>query len=79
MSQSQTTYTNQSNTTTLPIDPTPLLQYGNSPTAIILSIAILLWVVRPVMQQQKANTADAQNQPTNFVKSAIAFLTQAFR
>jgi hypothetical protein len=50
MSQTQPTiYTNQPSTTTLPIDPTPLLENGNSPTAIILAIALLLWVLRPVM------------------------------
>lgn len=45
MSQAQSTI---SQPTTLPIDPNPLLE-SNSPSAIILSIAILLWVLRPVM------------------------------
>lgn len=50
MSQVQsTTSTSQPGTLTLPIDPTALLQNGNSPTAIILAIAILLWILRPVM------------------------------
>ncbi|MBD1926933.1 hypothetical protein H6F74_11830 [Trichocoleus sp. FACHB-90] len=47
--QQAITYTSQPGTTTLPIDPTLLLQYGNIPTAIILAIAILLWVLRPLM------------------------------
>ncbi|MBD1927966.1 hypothetical protein H6F74_17190 [Trichocoleus sp. FACHB-90] len=50
-------YTSQPSSTTLPIDPTPLLQ-SNSPTAIILSIAIVLWVLRPVMLQQNSGTSN---------------------
>ncbi|MEQ9553360.1 MAG: hypothetical protein RIM23_27515 [Coleofasciculus sp. G3-WIS-01] len=54
MSKEQATIsTSQTNPTTPPIDPTPLLQYGDNPTAIILSIAILLWVLRPVMLRQQ--------------------------
>jgi len=58
MSQVQPTiYTSQPSTTTLPIDPTPLLE-SNSPTAIILAIAILLWVLRPVMLLQKSGSSN---------------------
>ena len=57
MPQAQPTiYTNQPSTTTLPIDPTPLLE-SNSPTAIILAITILLWVLRPVMLLQKSGSS----------------------
>ncbi|NEP81582.1 MAG: hypothetical protein F6K17_35285 [Okeania sp. SIO3C4] len=41
--------TSQPNTNILPIDPTPLLENGNSPTAIIIAVAFLLWVLRPVL------------------------------
>lgn len=37
----------------IPIDPSHLLEHGDSPTAIILAIAILLWVIRPVMMKGK--------------------------
>jgi hypothetical protein len=58
MPQAQSTiYTSQPSTTTLPIDPTPLLE-SNSPTAIILAIAILLWVLRPVMLLQKSGSSN---------------------
>ena len=45
--------TSQPNTNILPIDPTPLLKNGNSPTGIILAVAVLLWVLRPVMLQNQ--------------------------
>jgi hypothetical protein len=61
MPQAQSTiYTSQPSTTTLPIDPTPLLE-SNSPTAIILAIAILLWVLRPVMLLQKSGSSNRKN------------------
>ncbi|NES66397.1 MAG: hypothetical protein F6K24_14615 [Okeania sp. SIO2D1] len=41
--------TSQPSTNILPIDPTPLLKDGNSPTAIIIAVAFLLWVLRPVL------------------------------
>ena len=41
MSQPQTIVT-QPELTPVPIDPTPILEHGNSPTAIILAIAVLL-------------------------------------
>lgn len=56
MSQPQTIIT-QPDLTPVSIDPTPLLEHGNSPTAIILAIAILLWVLRPVMLQQKSSSS----------------------
>ena len=52
MSQPQTIIT-QTDLTPVPVDPTPLLEHGNSPTAIILAISILLWVLRPVMLKLK--------------------------
>ncbi|MBW4545496.1 MAG: hypothetical protein KME25_13770 [Symplocastrum torsivum CPER-KK1] len=61
MSQAQSTISaSQPSTTTLPIDPTPLLE-SNSPTAIILAIAILLWVLRPVMLLQKSGSSNRKN------------------
>ncbi len=61
MPQAQATiYTSQPSTTTLPIDPTALLE-SNSPTAIILAIAILLWVLRPVMLLQKSGSSNRKN------------------
>jgi len=73
-------YTSQPSTTNLPFDPIPLLQ-SNSPSAIILSIAILLWVLRPVMLQQKSDTyeksASFENKPAHFGKRAIAWLIRA--
>jgi hypothetical protein len=39
--------------TPIPIDPNYLLKHGNSPTAIILAITILLYVIRPVMMKRK--------------------------
>jgi len=58
MPQAQPTiYTSQPSTTTLPIDPTPLLE-SNSPTAIILAITILLWVLRPVMLLQNSGSSN---------------------
>lgn len=41
--------TSQPSTNILPIDPNPLLENGNSPTAIIIAVAFLLWVLRPVL------------------------------
>ena len=52
-STQDTISTSQTNTNLLPIDPTPLLKNGSSPTAIIIAIAILLWVLRPVMLQNR--------------------------
>ena len=46
MSQPQTIATQKPDLTPVLIDPTPLLEHGNSPTAIILAIAILIWVLR---------------------------------
>ena len=56
MSQPQTIIT-QPDLTPVPIDPTSLLEHGNSPTAIILAISILLWVLRPVMLKQKSGSS----------------------
>jgi hypothetical protein len=39
--------------TPIPIDPNYLLKHGNSPTAIILAITILLYVIRPVMMKRR--------------------------
>ncbi|MEH2056712.1 MAG: hypothetical protein V7K97_11280 [Nostoc sp.] len=83
MSQSQIkTHTSQPSTTSIPFDPIPLLQ-SNSPSAIILSIAILLWVLRPVMLQQKSYTSEksaaSESKPTRFGKRAIAFLMQVLK
>ncbi|MFP4120077.1 hypothetical protein [Coleofasciculus sp.] len=68
------------NPTTPPIDPTPLLQYGDNPTAIILSIAILLWVLRPVMLRQQSNPGETprstQDMYTASGKRAIASFPQ---
>ena len=55
MSQTETIITQQPDLSPITIDPTPLLEHGNSPTAIILAIAILLWVLRPVMLKQKSS------------------------
>ncbi|WP_426545973.1 hypothetical protein [Dapis sp. BLCC M126] len=41
--------TSQPSTNMLPIDLNPLLENGNSPTAIIIAVAFLLWVLRPVL------------------------------
>ncbi|MGD1717728.1 hypothetical protein [Dapis sp. BLCC M172] len=41
--------TSQPSTNILPIDLNPLLENGNSPTAIIIAVAFLLWVLRPVL------------------------------
>ena len=41
--------TNQPSTNILPIDLNPLLEHGNSPTAIIIAVTFLLWVLRPVL------------------------------
>ncbi|MGK7954798.1 MAG: hypothetical protein AB4063_05990 [Crocosphaera sp.] len=57
MSQPQTTISQQPDLTPVSIDPTPLLEHGNSPTAIILAISILLWVLRPVMLKQKSTSS----------------------
>ncbi len=51
MSQPQTIIT-QPESTPIAIDLNPLLEHGDSPTAIILAIAILLWILRPVMLKQ---------------------------
>ncbi len=47
--------THETGSTNLPIDLNSLLQHADSPTAIILSLAILLWILRPVMLQNKSN------------------------
>ena len=83
MSKEQATIsTSQTNPTTPPIDPTPLLQYGDNPTAIILSIAILLWVLRPVMLRQQSNPGEmlgsTQDKLTPWGKGAIAAFVRAF-
>ncbi|MEQ8970591.1 MAG: hypothetical protein RIE73_09360 [Coleofasciculus sp. C1-SOL-03] len=74
--------TSQANPTTPPIDPTPLLQYGDNPTAIILSIAILLWVLRPVMLRQQSNPGETsrstQGKYTALGKRAIASFVRVF-
>jgi len=58
MSQVQTMiYTSQPSKYILPIDPMPLLENGDSPTSIILAIALLLWVLRPVMLQQNSRSS----------------------
>ncbi|MBW4545553.1 MAG: hypothetical protein KME25_14065 [Symplocastrum torsivum CPER-KK1] len=41
----------------LPIDLIPLLE-SNSPTAILLAIAILHWVLRPVMLLQQSGSSN---------------------
>jgi hypothetical protein len=79
MSQVQSTiYTSQPSTTTLPIDPTPLLE-SNSPTAIILSIALLLWVLRPVMQQQKSGSSESESDRSSFVKGLTTILSRVLK
>jgi hypothetical protein len=55
MSQAKT-ITTQPDLIPVPIDPTPLFKDPYSPTAIILAIAILLWVLRPVMLQQSKSS-----------------------
>ena len=47
MPKAQTIVT-QPDLTPITIDPTPIVEHGDSPTAIILAIAILLWVLRPL-------------------------------
>lgn len=44
------------------IDPTAIVEHGDSPTAIILAIAILLWVLRPVMLNQKSDSSKKECQ-----------------
>jgi hypothetical protein len=83
MSKEQATISiSQANPTTPPIDPTPLLQYGDNPTAIILSIAILLWVLRPVMLRQQSNPGETsrstQGKYTALGKRAIASFVRVF-
>ncbi|MEQ8961049.1 MAG: hypothetical protein RLP02_24525 [Coleofasciculus sp. C2-GNP5-27] len=83
MSKEQATIsTSQANPTTPPIDPTPLLKYGDNPTAIILSIAILLWVLRPVMLRQQSNPGETprstQGKYTASGKRAIASFVRVF-
>ena len=56
MSQPQTIVT-QPDLTPITIDPTSIIEHGDSPTAIILAIAILLWVLRPVMLKQKSSSS----------------------
>ncbi len=45
MSQTQPTITNQTIPPIAPIDPTPIVENGESPTAIILAIAILIAIL----------------------------------
>ncbi|MBW4541589.1 MAG: hypothetical protein KME43_20950 [Myxacorys chilensis ATA2-1-KO14] len=45
MSQNQLTTANQSIPPISPIDPTLIIEHGESPTAIILSIAILISIL----------------------------------
>jgi hypothetical protein len=45
MSQNQLTTTNQTIPPIAPIDPTPIVEHGESPTAIILAIAILIAIL----------------------------------
>jgi hypothetical protein len=68
--------TSQAIPTTPPIDPTVLLQNGNSPTAIILSIALLLWVLRPVMQQQKSGSSESESDRPSIAKKVSTILTR---
>lgn len=80
MSQAQSMIsTNQANPTTPLIDPTVLVQNGNSPTAIILSIAILLWVLRPVMQQQKSGSSESENDRPSLVKNFGAIVCRVLK
>ena len=51
MSQTETIVSQQPDLTPITIDPTAIVEHGDSPTAIILAIAILLWVLRPVMSK----------------------------
>lgn len=57
MPEAQSTYISQPSTTMLPFDPTPLLESDNSATTIILALAFLLWVLRPVMLQQSSDSS----------------------
>ncbi len=43
--------TEQPMLTPILIDPNYLLKHGDSPTAIILALTILLYVIRPVMMK----------------------------
>jgi len=80
MSQVQPTiFASQTNTTIPPIDPTVLLQNGNSPTAIILSIAILLWVLRPVMQQQKSGSSESESDRPSLAKKVGTILSRVLK
>jgi hypothetical protein len=45
MSQTQPTTTNKTIPPIAPIDPTPIVENGESPTAIILAIAILIAIL----------------------------------
>ena len=45
MEQQQTLTTNQSIPAIAPIDPKPIVEHGESPTAIILAIAILIAIL----------------------------------
>jgi hypothetical protein len=71
--------TSQASSTTPPIDPALLLQNGNSPTAIILSIALLLWVLRPVMQQQKSGASESESDRSSLAKKVSTLLTKVFK
>ncbi|MEQ8380930.1 MAG: hypothetical protein RH949_01000 [Coleofasciculus sp. A1-SPW-01] len=55
---------------------------SNNPTAIILSIAILLWVLRPVMLRQQSNPGETlgstQGKLTPWGRDAIAAFVRAF-
>ena len=56
MSQPQTIISQQPDITPITIDPTPILEH-DSPTAVIMAIAFLLWVLRPVMLKQKSGSS----------------------
>jgi hypothetical protein len=71
--------TSQAIPTTPPIDPTVLLQNGNSPTAIILSIAFLLWVLRPVMQQQKSGSSESESDRPSLAKKVGTILSRVLK
>lgn len=64
MSQVQPTiYTSQPSTNNLPIDTTALLRHGDSTTAVILAIAVLLWIIRPVMLQRESKPESSEKKP----------------
>ena len=56
MQQQPMIYTSQPESPQMILDPSLLIEHGNSPTAIILSIAILIWVLRPVLMRQSGGS-----------------------